>query len=99
MAPPLRRTGIQPVGDLHWGTHFCHFFETKTDLVETLVPFFAEGLEAGERCLWVVADPLSRQEAIEALQHALPGVDQHLAKGRIEILPNREWYAGGSAAD
>ncbi len=38
MATALRKTGISIVGDMPWGTHFCHFHETKEDLLDT---FFA----------------------------------------------------------
>jgi hypothetical protein len=41
-----RRTGIALVGDMPWGTHFCHFFETKRDLLDTVLPYLEAGLEA-----------------------------------------------------
>ena len=28
----LRKTGIDVVGDVHWGTHFCYLYETQEDL-------------------------------------------------------------------
>src|SRR5215469_9961288 len=28
-----RNTGIDPVGNKPWGTHFCHFYETTDDLL------------------------------------------------------------------
>src|SRR5262245_62444661 len=36
MATEMRKTGIGVVGDMPWGTHFCHFYETKEDLLDTL---------------------------------------------------------------
>ena len=27
-ASELRKTGISVIGDVRWGTHFCHFYET-----------------------------------------------------------------------
>jgi hypothetical protein len=36
MTTALRNTGIEPVGAMPWGTHFCHFYETRDDLLETL---------------------------------------------------------------
>ena len=53
----LRKTGIGMVGDVPWGTHFFMFYETKEDLLDTLVPYFRAGLEAGELCLWAVSEP------------------------------------------
>ncbi len=53
MAIELRKTDISIVGDVPLGTHFCHFYETKQDLLDTLVPYFKAGLESKEFCLWV----------------------------------------------
>src|SRR3977135_2824524 len=55
MAAELRQTGIRLVGDVPWGTHFCHFYETKEDLLDILVPYFKAGLENNESCVWVVS--------------------------------------------
>jgi len=41
--------GIAFVGDIPWGRHLCQFYETKDDLVEILVPYFAEGLKTMKR--------------------------------------------------
>jgi hypothetical protein len=38
MSKPLRSSGIGLVGDIPWGTHLCHFFETKEDLLDTVLP-------------------------------------------------------------
>jgi hypothetical protein len=45
MATALRRTGIGVVGDMPWGSHFCLFYETKDDLLETVVAYSKAGLE------------------------------------------------------
>ena len=29
ITPELRRTGVDVVGDMPWGTHFCLFYDTK----------------------------------------------------------------------
>ena len=50
----LRPTGLSVIGAMPWGTHFCHFYETKQDLLDMLVPYFKAGLENKEFCLWVV---------------------------------------------
>ena len=92
MASALRKTALPPVGDLPWGTHFSVFYETKADLVETLVPYFKSGLENNEYCLWAISEPLTEVEARDALARAVPNFDRYLAEGRIEILPGQEWY-------
>src|ERR1700704_5506931 len=74
----LRKTGISVVGDIPWGTHFCHFYETKEDLLATLVPYFKTGLENDEFCLWVISEPLTGADATIALRQAVPDFEQHL---------------------
>ena len=92
MVTGLRKTGIGVVGDLPWGTHFCHFYATKEDLIDILIPYFQAGLESNEFCMWVVFDLLKVEEAKDALRAAVPGADRHLAAGSIEILPHSQWY-------
>ena len=99
MATEMRKTGIGVVGDVPWGTHFCHFYETKEDLLDTLVPYFKAGLESQEFCLWVLSEPLTDEEARYALRQAVPDFDRYLADGSIEILLGREWYLQGGTFD
>ncbi len=88
MSAELRKTGIDVVGDIPWGTHFCHFYETKEDLLDILLPYFTTGLENDEFCLWVTSDPLDEQEARDALRQAVPEGGRYLARGSIEIVPH-----------
>jgi len=88
----LRKSGIEVVGDVPWGTHLCQFYETKEDLVDILVPYFKAGLENNEFCMWVTSEPLSSKEAEKALRKAVPTVDRYLKRGQIEIVPHTEWY-------
>jgi C4-dicarboxylate-specific signal transduction histidine kinase len=74
-----------------WGTHFCLFYETKDDLIETVVPYLKIGLESKEYCLWVVGKPLTAGQAVTALRHAVPTLDGFLADRSLEIIPSREW--------
>ena len=91
-ASELRETGISVIGDVRWGTHFCSFYETKEDLLETLVPYFRVGLENKEFCVWVVPSVLSVDEARHALGHAVPDLERHLGEGALEIHGHAEWY-------
>jgi PAS domain S-box-containing protein len=92
MTTRLRKTGISIVGDMPWGTHFCHFYDTKEDLLDTLVPYFKAGLEDNEFCVWVVSEPLTEEEASSALRQAVPNLDKYFADRSLEILTAREWY-------
>jgi PAS domain S-box-containing protein len=99
MVTEMRKTGVDVVGDMPWGTHFCLFYETRTDLLETLVSYCKVGLENQEFCLWVVAEPLTREDARLALERAVPGFDQYLAHQSIEIVAARDWYLQDGAFD
>src|SRR4030081_2701227 len=95
----LRKTGIGVVGDVPWGTHFLMFYETKEDLLDTLVLYFKAGLETGELCLWLVSEPLTHDEARDALRDAIPDFERYLMDGSIEILGGRGFYFSGDDLD
>jgi len=95
----MRRAGIDVVGDIPWGTHFCLFYDTKADLLETLVSYCKAGLQSQEFCLWVVAPPVTREDALEALRQAVPSFDRYVPDGGIEIVPARDWYLQDGAFD
>jgi len=88
----LANTGIPAVGSIPWGSHFCQFYETADDLVDTLVPYFKAGLDANEQCMWVTSPPLRAHEALDALRNAVPDADARLKKGQIEIVDHGDWY-------
>ena len=98
MEAALRDSGIDIVGGMPWGTHLCYFYDTKEDLLETLVPYFQAGLKNKEFCFWVVSD-LTEQEAIDALKESTPDLQRHLDDRNIEIVSDREWYLDGAVPD
>ncbi len=85
-------SGIDAVGDLPWGAHFCHLYETRDDLVDTLVPFFAAGLENNEQCLWVTSEPLGADEATRELARRVPDLSCRIERGQIQIVNHSAWY-------
>ena len=95
----LRKTGIGVVGDVPWGTHFFMFYETKQDLLDTLVPYFKAGLETGELCVWLVSEPLTEEEAENALREAVPEFERYLANRSIEITGGGRFYFFGENLD
>ena len=99
MAPVLRDTGLSPMGEMPWGTHVCLFYETKQDLLDTVIPFFKAGLANREFCLWPVSEPLTIDEARTALRQAIPDFDRHVAAGDIEIVSGRDFYLNGDHVD
>jgi C4-dicarboxylate-specific signal transduction histidine kinase len=99
MPTEMRKTGIDVLGDMPWGTHFCLFYETREDLLDTLIPYCKTGLEGDEFCVWVVASPLTVEEAADALKDAVPDLDRYLADSSIEIISADDWYLQGGTFD
>src|SRR5687768_8037460 len=82
MAPlSSRKSGVEPLGNVPWGTHICHFFDTEDDLVDLGVAFCAAGIEQRERCVWLISDP----ERGAAAAAGLHGLD-------VELIHEWEWY-------
>src|SRR5882762_918059 len=93
MATDMQKPGIDVVGDLAaWGSHFCLFYETKQDLLDALISYYKAGLERGEYCLWIVAEPLTIEEAIAALKGAVPDLDRYLANSSLEFTSAGDWF-------
>jgi C4-dicarboxylate-specific signal transduction histidine kinase len=99
MAIEMRKSGVDIVGEVPWGSHFCLFYETKADLLEIATSYCRAGLDGQEFCLWVVADPLTVEDARQALQRAVPDSDRYVAEGSIEIVGARDWYLQDGAFD
>src|SRR6202035_2230019 len=99
MITELRKTGVDVVGDMPWGSHFCLFYETTADLLEITVSYCKAGLESGEFCLWVVAEPLTVEDATQAMHRAVPNSDRYFSDHSIEIVAARDWYLQDGAFD
>jgi PAS domain S-box-containing protein len=95
----LRLSGIEGLGDMSWGTHFCLFYETRADLLDILVPYFKAGLGSHEFCLCVTSEPVIAEEAERALRGAVPDFEQRRSEGRIEIISHKDWYLQGGHFD
>ena len=95
----VRKFGNDLVGDIPWGTHLCQFYESKQDLIDILIPYFAEGLRNNEFCMWVTSPPLEVEEAKKALAKALPDMDEYLRKGQLEVVSYCDWYLQGGKFD
>ena len=88
----VRDSGISVIGDVEWGTHFCLFYRTREDLIDVLVPYFEAGLRNNELCMCITSEPFSAKEFRSLMREAVPGFDEYLRKGQIEIIPQTEWY-------
>ncbi|WP_292391768.1 MEDS domain-containing protein [Methanosarcina sp. UBA5] len=89
MKEVTRNSGIDAIGNVNWGTHFCQFYNTKQDLVDIIIPYFKAGLENNEFCIWVASNPL---EAKKSFKKFVPDPDTYLEKKQIEIIHYDDWY-------
>ena len=97
MTETSRKLGIEVLEDCPWGTHICLFYETKEDLLETLIPYFKAGLENNEHCMWITSELLTKDEIVGAMREVVPQFDSYMEKNQIEIIPAKEWYRTDTA--
>lgn len=95
----MRQSGIDVLGDIAWGTHFCLFYDTTADLLETLASYCKAGLEHQELCLWIIAPPVTEDDARQALRPILPELDRYLADGSLVFCRAHDWYVPTGAFD
>jgi hypothetical protein len=83
--------GIPGLGAAPYGLHICHFFQTRHELADALVPYFEAGIDNDERCIWVTSSPLPAQDAfIEASKSEK--LTRAVASGQLRIFDAVEWY-------
>lgn len=115
MSQATTNSGVDVLGNLAWGTHLCHFYETVDDLLDVVAPFFEAGLKNNEFCVWIVNDPVDIETAVAALKRDLPVAKCHLTKGDlhifsksnaatngsrgIHIVPHTKWYLSNGRFD
>ncbi len=75
-------TGLRP------GDHVCWTFDDATDLSAVVLPYLDEGRQLGEHLLLMGA---SRPELLHTLA-SLPGRDEMLASGQLEVRATAEVY-------
>jgi len=92
MKNSIRSSGIDTIGSVSWGTHFCQFYQNKEELKDILIPYLKAGLENNELCIWIISNHLEAEEAKEELKIAVPDIDVYIEKKQIEIIPCDYWY-------
>jgi len=96
MSDLYRRTGLEFVGDVPWGTHFCHVYQREQDLLLLELPFLKVGLKDQEFCWWILPEHLTPQAAQAALRQAVPDLDRYLQLRQIEFTSLSGLGASGS---
>lgn len=77
----MRRSGVEGIGDIPWGTHLCHFYSTSEQLLKIAAAYFRAGLISNEYCLWITSVPLTEEHALQSLEAILPNARDYLRTG------------------
>ena len=78
---------------------FASSMRRKRISSNSLIAYCKSGLGREEYCLWIVAEPLTIEDATAALKAAVPDLDRHLADSRMEIVSARDWFLKGGTFD
>jgi hypothetical protein len=81
----------EEVGKLKHGDHICLIYENPAEQMAAAVPFVMEGLDRGERCLYI-ADDRVIDEVIQALEAAGVDVAQERQRGALRVVTSQETY-------
>jgi len=74
-----------------WGDHICGFFDHPEQQLEVMVPFLAQGLRAGQRCVWVgpAASCERFRDCLGRIGGDLPTLE---ASGQLVTISEVEFY-------
>ncbi len=78
------------------GSHICHFYRTPDECLAFVPAFLAAGLEAGQRCAWVLPEWLTPDAARDAIRDA--GLGDTLSDGRLLLFDQGELHEDASGA-
>ena len=78
------------------GDHLCLIYDgDPAEQLPAILPYIAQGLDAGERCIYVADD-----QTVDQLRDALGGygvdVDRHVASGALLLWTRAEWRQPGT---
>jgi hypothetical protein len=93
MRSHLTSCGIPGVGAVPYGIHMCHFYPSRQELLDGLIPYYQAGLQSKERCLWIASAPLPAVE-IRTEVAKLSEMASALETGQLQILDAIEWHGG-----
>ena len=76
---------------LNFGDHLCLIYRSHQEQFAAVIPFIKQGLEKGEKCLYIV-DERTAQEVEDALQQEGVDVQGRLDAGQLSILTKEDAY-------
>ena len=76
----LRKSGIDLIGDVVWGTHISQIYSSKNDFFKFMGPYIKEGLLNNELCVWIYSNNTSLEEIKSILKCHVTNVDDFVHK-------------------
>jgi hypothetical protein len=74
--------------NLRWGERVCHFYRSEDELLGLLLLYFRQGLQDGERCLWLAQDEGESAKA----RHAIAALaDTQYSPDQLEVMDAEDW--------
>ena len=96
---PEFRGPVEPLDDHEYcNDHFALVYESKEELFAAAIPFVRQGLERGEKCLYVI-DESTSEDVQAAMQENGIDVDAVLESGALEFRTVQETYLEGGTFD
>jgi NAD-dependent dihydropyrimidine dehydrogenase PreA subunit len=83
----------------NFGSHYCLLYRYTEDLVDFLVPYFIQGVENGEYCMWVTPDAEIQRIARIKLAESMPDSENYPLEKRIRFMNAGDWYLRGGGFD
>jgi predicted DNA binding protein/GAF domain-containing protein len=89
---------VESMDGHHCNDHFALVYESQQEQLQAIVPFLRQGIERGERCMYVV-DELSEQTLLAALRDGGVDVDAALDSGQLSFHSVEETYLRNQTFD
>jgi signal transduction histidine kinase len=88
-----RKSGFPALGGLSWGSHLCHFYESRSELLSVTADFLHAGLANREAAVWVAPALLGPDKARYMLTRTEPALAEYIDAGQLQILDGAQIYA------
>lgn len=93
MTTGTRKSGFSALGAITWGTHLCHFYESRSELLSVTAEFLLAGLANREVGVWVAPALLGPDKARHMLTRTAPALSAYVGSGQLKILDGAQLYA------
>ncbi|RDJ97615.1 MEDS domain-containing protein [Paraburkholderia lacunae] len=93
MTTGSRKSGFAALGPISWGTHLCHFYESRSELLSVTADFLHAGLANREAAVWVAPALLGPDKARYMLTRTAPALTEYVDSGQLRIIDGAQLYA------